>query len=77
MRLWDRMALAWRGYWAETAQVWAEESERCREEWRTFRAERNEVKHWDLVIRRKITGLDSPTRKDVRRVEREYKRSQR
>ena len=77
MRIRDRIALAWRGYRAEQRhefrQMWLE----MREEHRDFQAERREARHWDLIIRRKITGKQDPTRKDVRRVMREYRKRER
>ena len=77
MRIRDRIALAWRGYWAEQheqlRQMWLE----TREERRDFQAERRETSHWDLVIRRKITGKQDPARKDVRRAMREYRKEKR
>lgn len=73
----DRIALAWRGYRAETCHEFRQEAERFREEWRDFQAEWREVRHWDLIVRRKITGLENPARKDVRQAMREHKRSQR
>jgi len=74
MRNCDRIAVAWRGYWAE----YRHESRRAwlaaREEWRDTIAAINEARHWDLIIRRKITGKQDPTRKDVRRAAREYRK---
>lgn len=77
MRIRDRISLAWRGYWAEIREESRQEALRIREEWRTWQAGWREARHWDLVTRRKITGLDSPARKDVRRAMREYRKSQR
>lgn len=77
MRLRDRIALAWRGYWAEGRHEWDEAGRVMREDWREFRARWNEARHWDLIIKRKITGKQSPTRKDVRRAARRYRKEQR
>lgn len=76
MRIRDRMGLAVRGYFAEMRHQFRQDWEATREEHRTFVAQMREARHWDLIIRRKITGLQSPTRKDVRRAVREYKREQ-
>jgi len=77
MRIRDRIALAWRGYWAEQheqfRQLWLE----TREEQRDFQAECRERRQWELVIKRRITGKQDPTRKDVRRAVREYRKEQR
>lgn len=74
MRIRDRIAIAWRGYWAEQheefRQMWLE----TREEHRDFQAAWREARHWDLIIKRKITGKQDPTRKDVRRAVREYRK---
>ena len=77
MRVRDRMALAWRGYWAEQRHEFRQMALLTREDWWDFLAEWRQRKHLQQVIRRKITGLENPTRRDVRRVEREWKRSQR
>lgn len=77
MRIRDRIALAWRGYWAEMRHDFQQETERTREEWRTWQAQWREAAHWRLMLNRKITGLDSPARKDVRRAVREYRKDQR
>ena len=74
MRIRDRIALAWRGYWAEMREEFRQDWEATREEHRTWLAEWREARHWDLVIKRKITGLQSPTRKDVRRAMRQYRK---
>ena len=42
----------------------------------TWQTEINESRHWDLIIRRKITGKQDPTRKDVRQAVREHRRQQ-
>jgi hypothetical protein len=76
MRIRDRIALAWRGYWAESCHEALQPWRAAREDWREFRAEMNEARHWDLIIRRKITGKQDPTRKDVRRAMRDYRRDE-
>ena len=76
MRIRDRIVLAWRGYWAEISEEFRQGWEGTREEYREFRATLNETRHWDLIIRRKITGLESPTRKDVRRAVRQYRKEE-
>jgi hypothetical protein len=77
MRIRDRVAIAVTGYFAEirheAREFWLE----TREEHRDFIAEWRECRHWDLVIRRKITGKQDPTRKDVRRAVRAYRKEER
>ncbi len=74
MRTRDRIALAVRGYFAEgrheTRQAWLY----LREDWLEAQAAIRESRHWDLIIRRKITGKQFPTRKDVRRAVREHRK---
>ena len=74
MRIRDRIGLAVRGYFAEIRHVASQEWQRTREEHRDFVAEMREARHWDLLIRRRITGKQAPTRKDVRRAVREYRK---
>jgi hypothetical protein len=73
----DRIALAWRGYWAEMCHEFRQEAERMREENRDFQAQWREQRQWDLMLKRKVTGLENPTRKDVRAAMREHRRSRR
>jgi hypothetical protein len=74
MRIRDRIGLAVRGYFAEirheARQLWLE----SREDHRDFVAQWREARHWDLIIKRKITGKQDPTRADVRRAVREYRK---
>jgi len=77
MRMRDRAAIAWRGYWAEWRHEFRDGWERIREEFRDMQAIVREARHWDLIIRRKITGKQDPARKDMRRARREYRKEQR
>lgn len=77
MRIRDRIALAWRGYWAEFCHEARRAWLQAREENREATAAIREARHWNLVVRRKITGKQDPTRKDVRRAVREHRREQR
>ena len=77
MRIRDRIALAWRGYWAEMRHELGQHWLETREEWRDFLAGWREARHWDLIIKRRITGKQAPTRKDVRRAVREYRKEER
>ena len=74
MRIRDRVALAWRGYWAEMRHEFRQDWLETREEWRDHLAEWRECRHWDLIVKRKITGKQDPTRKDVRQAVREYRK---
>jgi hypothetical protein len=72
MRARDRIAIAWRGYWAEQYEQFRQMCLETREEFRDFQAQWREARHWELILKRRITGKESPTRKDVRRAVREY-----
>lgn len=77
VRIRDRIGIAVRGYFAEFRHDVARAVAELREEHRDLVAEIRETRHWDLIIRRKITGKQDPTRKDVRRVMRQYRKERR
>lgn len=84
MRTRDRTASRWRGYWAELRHDYRqmipgmrESWHQAQEEWRETQAAIREARHWDWRLRQKITGLQAPTRKDVRQAVRAQRRQER
>ena len=78
MMIRDRIALAWRGYWvSEWHSFQRDVLLQIREDHRDFVAQARENRHWDLILKQRITGKQSPTRKEVRRAVREWEEEQR
>jgi hypothetical protein len=77
MRVRDRIDLAVRGYFAEYADLFRQMREQFQDDWHGTVAEHRQRKQLILAIRRKITGMQAPTRKDERRVMRGWEKEQR
>lgn len=77
MRIRDRIGLGVRGYFAEIRHQFRQDWDQTREDHRDFVAQAREIRQLRLALRQRITGKRDPTRKDVRRVVREYRKEQR